>query len=122
MLLRALPRPASCGRVNRTPGVVFRASMSPGALGCSDDRTEVRVPPGSTQEFGVQEGADWLEMILDRDPRLTIARQHVAEAFERLYVSRILARHNNNVAHAARAAAVDQRYFRRLVARHRINR
>jgi two-component system, NtrC family, response regulator HydG len=48
---------------------------------------------------------------------LPVARERVVENFERQYIERLLARHGGNIAHAAAAAGISQRYFRLLRAR-----
>jgi hypothetical protein len=47
------------------------------------------------------------------------ARQRVVAEFERRYVEDLLARHNGNVTHAARASGIAHRYFQLLRARSR---
>jgi DNA-binding NtrC family response regulator len=49
-----------------------------------------------------------------------VARQHAIDAFERGYVTDLLARHGDNVAAAARAAGVNRSYLHRLLRRHNL--
>ena len=50
-------------------------------------------------------------------PSLRALMQSNLDAFERRYVERILAAHDGNVSHAARASGLALRYFRLVKAR-----
>jgi transcriptional regulator with GAF, ATPase, and Fis domain len=71
-----------------------------------------RPPPAS-----VDAAEDWLDTLVARDVPFPIARRRVVEEFERRYVGAILARHNGNVAQAAKASGLALRYFRLVRAR-----
>jgi two-component system response regulator HydG len=49
---------------------------------------------------------------------LRVARETCVARFERRYLEALLARHNNNVSGAARAAGVDRIHFYRLLWKH----
>lgn len=73
-------------------------------------------PPGS----GVAAPEDFLQSVLRDHLPFTDARQRVVAEFERRYVDDLLARHNGNVTHAARASGVAHRYFQLVRARSRV--
>jgi two-component system, NtrC family, response regulator HydG len=60
---------------------------------------------------------DWMDEILASGAPYPIARRRTVEEFERRYVERILAEHDGNVTHAARASGLAVRYFRLVKAR-----
>jgi hypothetical protein len=62
---------------------------------------------------------DYLSSVLSEQLPFTDARQRVVAEFERRYVEDLLARHNGNVTHAARASGVAHRYFQLVRARSR---
>jgi hypothetical protein len=62
---------------------------------------------------------DYLSSVLGEQLPFTDARQRVVAEFERRYVEDLLARHNGNVTHAARASGVAHRYFQLVRARSR---
>jgi DNA-binding NtrC family response regulator len=64
-------------------------------------------------------GGGVLEKILEQNLPLPLARKRVVEAFEMLYLGRVLQEHGGNVTRAAAAAGVARRYFRLLRARRR---
>ncbi len=61
--------------------------------------------------------ADWMGAILASGLPYPLARKRTVEEFERRYVERILAAHDGNVTHAARASGLAVRYFRLVKAR-----
>ena len=62
-------------------------------------------------------GDDIVARVLALDLPLTRARQEVMQAFERMYVERVLARYGGNVRRAAAASGIARRYFQVLRAR-----
>lgn len=62
---------------------------------------------------------DYLSTVLGQRLPFTEARQRVVAEFERRYVEDLLARHNGNVTHAARASGIAHRYFQLVRARSR---
>ncbi|MBC8072180.1 MAG: sigma-54-dependent Fis family transcriptional regulator [Deltaproteobacteria bacterium] len=58
-----------------------------------------------------------VDNLVDLDLPLPEARRRIVEEFERRYIERALARHGGNVARAADASGVGDRYFRMLRAR-----
>lgn len=62
---------------------------------------------------------DFLGSVLAEQLPFTEARQRVVAEFERRYVDDLLARHNGNVTHAARASGIAHRYFQLVRARSR---
>jgi transcriptional regulator with GAF, ATPase, and Fis domain len=60
---------------------------------------------------------DLITRVLEADLPLALARREVTEAFERLYVERVLARHGGNIRKAATASGIARRYFQLLRAR-----
>lgn len=62
---------------------------------------------------------DFLEGVLVEQLPFTAARQRVVAEFERRYIEDLLAKHNGNVTHAARASGVAHRYFQLVRARSR---
>ncbi len=58
-----------------------------------------------------------IKSVLERELPLTLARQEVIAAFERVYVERVLAKHGGNVRRAAEASGIARRYFQVLRAR-----
>jgi len=62
---------------------------------------------------------DFLATVLAEQLPFTEARQRVVAEFERRYVDDLLARHNGNVTHAARASGIAHRYFQLVRARSR---
>jgi hypothetical protein len=62
---------------------------------------------------------DFLAGVLAQHLPFTDARQRVVAEFERRYVEELLARHNGNVTHAARASGIAHRYFQLVRARSR---
>jgi two-component system response regulator HydG len=61
--------------------------------------------------------AEWLDALLSAGMPFSLARRRVVEEFQRRYVARVLAEHNGNVTHAARASGLGLRYFRLVKAR-----
>ncbi|MBX3204125.1 MAG: FHA domain-containing protein [Labilithrix sp.] len=62
---------------------------------------------------------DFLANVVSEQLPFTEARQRVLAEFERRYVEELLARHNGNVTHAARASGIAHRYFQLVRARSR---
>jgi DNA-binding NtrC family response regulator len=62
---------------------------------------------------------DVFSQVLEENLPFTQARQRVLDAFERVYVERLLAAHGGNVARAAAASGIARRYFQLLRARQR---
>jgi pSer/pThr/pTyr-binding forkhead associated (FHA) protein len=87
-------------------------------IGVESDQTNAQnnrlstVPPPPSAE-------DFLASVLAEMLPFTDARQRVVAEFERRYVEDLLARHNGNVTHAARASGVAHRYFQLVRARSR---
>jgi DNA-binding NtrC family response regulator len=73
------------------------------------------IPPAAPRGEGQQP----TELLDDTRP-FKEAREVWTRAFERQYLERILARHQDNVTAAARAAGLDRMYFYRLLWRHRL--
>ena len=48
------------------------------------------------------------------------AKERWVAAFERDYILQLLRRHNGNISHAARAADIDRKYFRKLMKKYDI--
>jgi DNA-binding NtrC family response regulator len=48
------------------------------------------------------------------------ARGHLLDRFEGTYVRAVLARHQNNISNAAKAAGIARRYFKELMRKHGI--
>ena len=69
------------------------------------------------REAGV--GGDLVERILATDMPLTLAKQRLMAEFERVYVERVIARHQGDTGKAAAASGIARRYFNLLRARHR---
>jgi hypothetical protein len=85
-------------------------------LGVESDAEAAANTP-STMPPPADEPKDFLATVLaDRLP-FTEARQRVVAEFERRYVEDLLARHNGNVTHAARASGIAHRYFQLVRAR-----
>jgi transcriptional regulator with PAS, ATPase and Fis domain len=57
---------------------------------------------------------DLFERVLAMDLPLARARLQVVEAFERLYIERVLARHGGDTAAAAASSGIARRYFNLL--------
>jgi transcriptional regulator with GAF, ATPase, and Fis domain len=80
---------------------------------------------GQLPSSGVQEGSspaapaegDWIGSIVASGLPYPVARRRTVEEFERRYVARVLAAHDGNVTHAARASGLAVRYFRLVKAR-----
>lgn len=64
-----------------------------------------------------QQDSDVLQEVLSSELPFTQARELVVAAFEKRYVSRILAKHNGNVTAAAASSGLAHRYFQILKAR-----
>ncbi|MBX3261654.1 MAG: FHA domain-containing protein [Labilithrix sp.] len=62
---------------------------------------------------------DFVGNVIGEQLPFTEARQRVLAEFERRYVDELLARHNGNVTHAARASGIAHRYFQLVRARSR---
>ncbi|MBX3215902.1 MAG: FHA domain-containing protein [Labilithrix sp.] len=62
---------------------------------------------------------DYVGNMVGEQLPFTEARQRVLAEFERRYVDELLARHNGNVTHAARASGIAHRYFQLVRARSR---
>jgi two-component system, NtrC family, response regulator GlrR len=69
------------------------------------------VPPPPTVQTSADEAIDLTQPI-------RIARDACVARFERRYLEALLARHNNNVSSAARAAGVDRIHFYRMLWKH----
>ncbi|HZU83975.1 MAG TPA: sigma-54 dependent transcriptional regulator [Polyangiaceae bacterium] len=85
------------------------------ALGETGDEPRWPARPASATPAGTME--DWLDAVMATSPAFPVARRRVLREFERRYVERILAAHDGNVAHAARASGLALRYFRLVKAR-----
>jgi DNA-binding NtrC family response regulator len=70
-----------------------------------------RLPPGAPT-------APHPASSVDVDLPYEVARRQAIDAFERTYVTAVLARSSDNVAQAARAAGVNRAYLHRLLRRH----
>jgi transcriptional regulator with GAF, ATPase, and Fis domain len=70
-------------------------------------------PAGAPAPTAVED-ADVLGRVLGLDLPLARARQQVIDAFDRLYVERVLARHGGNVTRAAAASGIGRRYLQVL--------
>jgi pSer/pThr/pTyr-binding forkhead associated (FHA) protein len=73
----------------------------------------------SNEQPVAQPASDYLANVLAEHLSFPAARQRVVAEFERRYVEDLLARHNGNVTHAARASGVAHRYFQLVRARSR---
>jgi DNA-binding NtrC family response regulator len=62
---------------------------------------------------GAPEASVFAEVLAQRLP-LPLARARVVEAFEQLYLERVLAEHGGNVVRAADASGIARRYFQIL--------
>ncbi len=62
---------------------------------------------------------DWLDWLVRQPLAFPVARRRAQEEFERRYVAATLTRHGGNVAMAAKASGIAQRYFRLVRARNR---
>jgi pSer/pThr/pTyr-binding forkhead associated (FHA) protein len=82
------------------------------------------VPPPPLQVVAAEETKptaqnDFLTSVLSERLPFPDARQRVMSEFERRFVEDLLARHNGNVTHAARASGIAHRYFQLVRARSR---
>lgn len=77
--------------------------------------SEIRVPRAAAVPH-VPEG-DLVTASIDEGLSFTDARARVVADFERKYIDELLARHNGNVTHAARASGLAHRYFQLVRAR-----
>ncbi len=73
--------------------------------------------PARARGAGSAGGSDWIDEVIAANVPFPIARRRVLDEFEQRYVARILAAHDGNVAHAARASGIALRYFRLVKAR-----
>jgi transcriptional regulator with PAS, ATPase and Fis domain len=73
--------------------------------------TDTVPPPAKTVEAGAEDPIDLTQP-------LRVARDACVARFERRYLEALLARHNNNVSGAARAAGVDRIHFYRMLWKH----
>jgi two-component system, NtrC family, response regulator HydG len=85
-------------------------------LGVESDAALAANTP-STMPPPPDEPKDFLANVLAERLPFTEARQCVVAEFERRYVEDLLARHNGNVTHAARASGIAHRYFQLVRAR-----
>ncbi len=84
------------------------------------DEPTVEVAPRSARlPAAAAPPPDFLTSVLAEQLPFTDARQRVVAEFERRYVEDLLARHNGNVTHAARASGLAHRYFQLVRARSR---
>ena len=74
-------------------------------------------PPVGSPLQTPSEDEDIVRRVLALDLPLVRARQQVIEAFERMYVERVLERYAGNVTQAANASGIGRRYFQMLRAR-----
>ncbi len=83
--------------------------------------TEQRValPAAGETDADRERRDDFLAKVLAEQLPFPDARQRVVAEFERRYVEDLLARHNGNVTHAARASGIAHRYFQLVRARSR---
>jgi DNA-binding NtrC family response regulator len=70
---------------------------------------EAAPPPGEEDQLN--------ELTVHAELPLAVARERCVRAFERLYAQQLLAKHDNNVTAAARAAGIDRKSMHRLLAR-----
>jgi transcriptional regulator with GAF, ATPase, and Fis domain len=99
------------------PGNVRELRNAVARIVALGDSGEEQRWPGRGAGTSPAGGSDWLESILATTAAFPIARRKVLKEFERRYVERILAAHDGNVAHAARASGLALRYFRLVKAR-----
>ena len=84
-------------------------------LGVETDDLSAANAPGTLPPLA----DDFLSTVLAETLPFTEARHRVVAEFERRYVDDLLARHNGNVTHAARASGIAHRYFQLVRARSR---
>jgi DNA-binding NtrC family response regulator len=102
------------GNVRELRNVVARTL----ALGeCALGRAEAEVEKSEAGDDNALSAGALVERILSMKLPLTEARQRLVEAFEQLYIDRVLEDHHGNVTRAAVAARVGRRYFQRLRAK-----
>jgi pSer/pThr/pTyr-binding forkhead associated (FHA) protein len=85
-------------------------------LGVETDEVSVMATPNPVPPLARD---DYLATVLAEQLSFPAARQRVITEFERRYVEDLLARHNGNVTHAARASGIAHRYFQLVRARSR---
>ena len=90
-------------------------SMGSTMLGVETDQVSAANSPGTLPP----PVDDYLRAVLAEQLPFTEARHRVVAEFERRYVEDLLARHNGNVTHAARASGIAHRYFQLVRARSR---
>lgn len=78
--------------------------------------SEIRVPQAAPVP---RPQDDLIAGSIDQGLSFTEARARVVSEFERRYIEELLARHNGNVTHAARASGLAHRYFQLVRARSR---
>jgi DNA-binding NtrC family response regulator len=74
-------------------------------------------PPVGAPVLGPTDDHDVVRRVLALDLPLARARQEVIDAFDRLYVERVLAKHGGNVTRAASTSGIGRRYFQMLRAK-----
>ena len=77
------------------------------------------VPPPSAPPSSAEPAGDVIAEVLAEKLPLTVARLKVVQAFEQLYIDKVLADHDGNVVHAAAASGIARRYFQILRNRRR---
>jgi DNA-binding NtrC family response regulator len=110
-LLEQLQRHDWPGNVRELRNVVERAlSLGDAALADLGEGSS-RPPAPASEEAGIkrQSNPDVLEMPFKE------AKAQLVEAFERDYLSALLARHHGNISRAAAEAGIDRNYIHRLV-------
>ena len=109
-LLEQLQRHDWPGNVRELRNVVERAlSLGDAALADLGDGAAPRPAGPSSEEAQRRSNPDVLEMPFKE------AKAQLVEAFERDYLSALLARHHGNISRAAAEAGIDRNYIHRLV-------
>lgn len=79
-----------------------------------------RTTPGNvaaSADGGAGSGGDFIQQVVGADLSYADARARILDAFERLYVERVLAQNGGNVSRAAAASGLARRYFQTLRSR-----
>ena len=109
-LLEQLQRHDWPGNVRELRNVVERAlSLGDSALADLGDGGQRPSQPAADEQQKRQSNPDVLEMPFKE------AKAQLVEAFERDYLSALLARHHGNISRAAAEAGIDRNYIHRLV-------
>lgn len=116
-----LSRNASTGTGNKAKHLIYQVQGSVLPEGCEETPPPDISPIGQALNEEPLAASRTTEITPALEKPFKEAKEEWLRTFETLYLTGLLERHGNNISHAARAAEIDRKYFRKLMIRYGIS-